>query len=269
MNDTTAQSAFRKWYRLLRSSRFWEIVAVAAIVTLAGNISFSAPIGETAALMLLHFAIAVVSSTVASFGIVFVSTILSRRLAVIPRFALAGLVASPAVFGVVFVLIAIAHRTVPDRSATLDLLVSVTIIVTAISLAIALFESRGESKAPTPLSVEPSQPQFVKRLPVELGQDLTRLSACDHYVEAYTRKGHALVLIRFSDALKELAEEDGLQIHRSHWVARTAVHRLVNEGRSLLVEMEDGARLPVSRSRLAAVRAEGFPVDGKDTRPPA
>jgi DNA-binding LytR/AlgR family response regulator len=101
----------------------------------------------------------------------------------------------------------------------------------------------------------PPVPPFIHRLPPELGRELTRLSACDHYVEAHTRRGHALILLRFSDALGELWGADGFQIHRSHWVARDAVRRLVAEGRTPMIELDDGTRLPVSRSRIADVRA--------------
>ena len=51
---------------------------------------------------------------------------------------------------------------------------------------------------------------------------------------------------------------NGLQIHRSHWVALEAVagaHR--QEGR-LFLAMQDGTRLPVSRSRMDEVRGAGL-----------
>ncbi|MEI2384704.1 LytTR family DNA-binding domain-containing protein [Breoghania sp. JC706] len=263
MNDTRAQLALRKWYGLLGSPTFWAIIAAVSIITSVDEISLSAPLTQTLRQILLRLAIATFSSLVASFVIVVVSTFLRARFAVMPRFAIAGLAASPPVFAVVVALLGIARGTLPDRSSVLEILASVTVTVTAIALVVGLFQKREDDQdraTPDTSDAPPSPPQFTRRLPPELGSQLTRLSASDHYVEAYTRRGHAMVLVRFSDALEELAEEDGLQIHRSHWVARDAVRGLVTEGRSLFVEMDDGTRLPISRSRMAAVRAEGFAI---------
>ena len=38
----------------------------------------------------------------------------------------------------------------------------------------------------------------------------------DHYVEAHTSAGSAIVLIRFSAAIADLGDH-GLQVHRSYW----------------------------------------------------
>ena len=46
-----------------------------------------------------------------------------------------------------------------------------------------------------------------------------------NYVEVWTERGTHLVLMRLSDAIRETAGENGLQIHRSHWVALGAVKR--------------------------------------------
>lgn len=82
----------------------------------------------------------------------------------------------------------------------------------------------------------------------------------DHYVEVTTQKGSALVLLRLADAIAETRGIDGLQIHRSHWVARDAVKALKRvEGRPM-IETTSGALLPVSRSFLAPVRAAFGPA---------
>ena len=53
-----------------------------------------------------------------------------------------------------------------------------------------------------------------------------------------------MVLIRFSDALKELAGHPGAQVHRSHWVAHGQAKRLLREKNRTMVELVDGRRLP-------------------------
>ena len=47
----------------------------------------------------------------------------------------------------------------------------------------------------------------------------------------------------------------GVQIHRSHWVATAAAERLERNGRRMEVVLRDGRRLPVGETYKAAVRA--------------
>nr|WP_258571113.1 LytTR family DNA-binding domain-containing protein [Flavimaribacter sediminis] len=98
----------------------------------------------------------------------------------------------------------------------------------------------------------------MKRLPVELRGKLQYLTVQDHYVEVVTDKGSYLVLMRLGDAIAETAPVEGLRIHRSHWVALSAVGRIRREGDRLLVETVGGAVLPVSRSHRAALREAGL-----------
>jgi DNA-binding LytR/AlgR family response regulator len=77
----------------------------------------------------------------------------------------------------------------------------------------------------------------------------------DHYVHVTTSRGHELVLLRFSDALKEVGDTDGLQVHRSHWVAKSFVDSLKRENGKVTLILKDQKRIPVSRTYADAVRA--------------
>lgn len=88
--------------------------------------------------------------------------------------------------------------------------------------------------------------RFLSRLPDHLGTRLLHLQMEDHYLRATTDRGDALILIRFRDALQELADFDGMQVHRSWWVAREAVRKASRQGRKLELLMADGTRIPVS-----------------------
>lgn len=101
-------------------------------------------------------------------------------------------------------------------------------------------------------------PPLLERLPADLRGPLVRLSMQDHYVEVETVRGKTLVLLRMSDAIKETAGTDGLQIHRSHWVARDQIARVDRSGGKISVETRTGARLPVSRGYLPALREAGL-----------
>ena len=80
----------------------------------------------------------------------------------------------------------------------------------------------------------------------------------DHYVDIVTDKGKTLVLMRLADAMREAAAIPGLQIHRSHWVARDAVVRTQRADGKLSLELSNGLRLPVSRGFLPAVKEAGL-----------
>ncbi|HEX9946677.1 MAG TPA: LytTR family DNA-binding domain-containing protein [Allosphingosinicella sp.] len=94
---------------------------------------------------------------------------------------------------------------------------------------------------------------FLRRLPPALGPDLLSLQMQDHYVEARTALGTALILMRFRDAVAELGEA-GLQVHRSWWAAFDAMEALERDGRSARLRLRGGDSLPVSRAFLPRVR---------------
>jgi hypothetical protein len=109
---------------------------------------------------------------------------------------------------------------------------------------------------PAPLA-EPD-PAFLKRLDAALGRDLMRVSAANHHLQVVTATGEGRVLMRFRDALQELAELPGYQIHRSHWVSRAALVRVRQDGRRHIAELSCGAELPVSRGYVDELRRDGI-----------
>lgn len=84
---------------------------------------------------------------------------------------------------------------------------------------------------------------------------ILRVSVEDHYLSIHTARGVSLIRGRMNDALDRLANENGFQVHRSHWVAVDQIERIVRRGRDCRVVLLDGTSLPVARSRLAAIRA--------------
>jgi DNA-binding LytR/AlgR family response regulator len=76
----------------------------------------------------------------------------------------------------------------------------------------------------------------------------------DHYVRVTTSRGSVMVLIRFSEAVRELAGYPGAQVHRSHWVASGQAKRILREKDRRMIELVDGRRLPVSRPYLDEAR---------------
>jgi hypothetical protein len=96
----------------------------------------------------------------------------------------------------------------------------------------------------TPLGVEPAA---VLCLQME-----------DHYVRVHHAGGSELVLTTMRQAQDALHRVRGLQVHRSWWVAETAVAEPVLEGRNLRLRLTNDLLVPVSRQAVAAVRAAGW-----------
>lgn len=108
-----------------------------------------------------------------------------------------------------------------------------------------------EAEAPRPI-------RFLERLPPELGSDLIALEMEDHYVRAHTALGSDLVLLRLRDALAELGGLEGMQVHRSWWVARHAVKDVVRDGRNVRLLLDTGIEAPVSRANVSVLRDAGW-----------
>ncbi|MFC3712590.1 LytTR family DNA-binding domain-containing protein [Sphingoaurantiacus capsulatus] len=79
-----------------------------------------------------------------------------------------------------------------------------------------------------------------------------------HYVRAHTAAGSTLILMRMRDAVAELDGIDGMQVHRSWWVARSAVENAAQHGRSITLRLKGGIKAPVARNSVPALRAAGW-----------
>lgn len=114
---------------------------------------------------------------------------------------------------------------------------------------------------------------FLARLPPAVGRHVIAVSSDLHYLRVITREGQATVL----GALKEVDDafgEQGLRVHRSHWVRLDAVVRLHKTSKGWRLELPGGHRVPVSRRKrntvldslgadfVRAQAATQSPVDG-------
>ena len=90
------------------------------------------------------------------------------------------------------------------------------------------------------------------------GEPVTRVRAADHYLEVHTATGRRFIRGRMKDALRELSGVEGIQPHRSWWVARKTIAAAHRRGRDYLLETTDGAQIPVARSRISELRKMGL-----------
>ena len=90
-------------------------------------------------------------------------------------------------------------------------------------------------------------------------RDIVRLAAEDDYSRAYTASGSYLIYLALAEFERLLDPTIFVRIHRSHVVSLAHVRWLQPaDGGRYVVEMQDGARLPVSRSRARELRGRAM-----------
>jgi len=97
--------------------------------------------------------------------------------------------------------------------------------------------------------------QFLARLAPENRGQIVSLQAQGHYIEVVTASGRELLLMRLKDAILELDDTIGRQVHRSWWVAKAAVRSVKREGGKSRLTLQDGRVVPVSQLNVAEVKA--------------
>ncbi|MFN3352238.1 MAG: LytTR family DNA-binding domain-containing protein [Brevundimonas sp.] len=169
---------------------------------------------------------------------------------------LTAVISGPLTVGVWFVTGLIFTGRVYDLGVLPDMLGPVA-AVTAVVTAVNVFLSRVVETHADPGARRPAP--FLDRLPAKLrGARLIAVQAEDHYLRLHTDRGSDLILMRLSDALKELEGLEGAQTHRSWWVARDAVRDVARgDGRATLT-LDGGVKAPVSRRHGRALRAAGW-----------
>ena len=100
---------------------------------------------------------------------------------------------------------------------------------------------------------------FLDRLPDKLrGGEIFAVEAEDHYLRLHTSRGQDLILMRLADAVGELEGIEGAQVHRSWWVAKSAVAEVARGNGRASLTLRNGTIAPVSRTFARALRADGW-----------
>ncbi len=142
----------------------------------------------------------------------------------------------------------------------------VLVLTTVLIGAISMIHRAVQKPAPATPSTPPPAPdattevagqKFLKRLAPNLGHELLCLSMEDHYLRAFTTKGDQLILMRLKDAASELEGYPGLQVHRSHWVALSAIREVKRDGRRIILKLKNDHEVPVSRSYVDELKEQG------------
>ena len=95
-------------------------------------------------------------------------------------------------------------------------------------------------------------------LPLRLGRDIICMEMEDHYVRVHTPLGSDLILMPMARAIEDVAVIEGFRVHRSWWVARSAVLRIDGPPRTMRLHLVNGIDVPVARRTVAMLRGLGW-----------
>ena len=121
---------------------------------------------------------------------------------------------------------------------------------------LAFPQDRAAAAAPAdPPIAQPQYPQeFLAKLPAAQRSDILALEAEDHYLRVHTLNGSALILMRLADATALIDPRLGLRVHRSWWVAKSAVRTVESASGRAIARLVDDRTVPISRAYLPMAR---------------
>ena len=127
-----------------------------------------------------------------------------------------------------------------------------------IATSILPFFWEGKTAAPYPAAAKPAPPEPRTILFDEKGIHLASLlhvRSQEHYLEFVFEQTELLLRGALKDFVAMCDDTDGIQCHRSHWVAKKAVTgRKRHEGNPVLL-LSNGNSVPIARGRLADVKS--------------
>jgi hypothetical protein len=237
----------------------WTAVTLALGLTFAwfgvyetGEMPFAARVGYWTFLM----GVGVVSSIVAT-PLVF-NRWMPQAHAAVRIIVVAGIISVPVTISII-VIESVDGTPLPPEWWLLQYgyVIAVSILMTTGAWAVERLMAKPLAPPPAPPGSGP--PVFLDRLPVRLrSAELYAIESEDHYLRVHTSAGQELILMRLADAVRELAGVEGLQTHRSWWVARCGLADVVKGDGRLLLKLKSGAEAPVSRTYAKAVKDAGW-----------
>lgn len=107
--------------------------------------------------------------------------------------------------------------------------------------------------------------RILARAGIDNVADVLSVNAEDHYCRLVLRRGGSVLIhYRFKDAVDELGDQDGVQVHRGVWVASHAVTGGKRIGRRWSLGLVNGTSVAVSDTRVALCRARGWLKGGDE-----
>ena len=103
-------------------------------------------------------------------------------------------------------------------------------------------------------SYSPIASGFISKIPKYERDNIHMIKSKENYIEVYhgEKNKHKLINYRFSNAINELGDELGMQIHRSYWVAKKHLKTLQRYPvkNKYYIQSINNERIPVSRTHI-------------------
>lgn len=116
----------------------------------------------------------------------------------------------------------------------------------------------------------PQASTFLLKVRPEIRGRILALEAQEHYVKVHADPGEDFILYRFGDAVAEVSRRiEGLQVHRSYWVAQDAVTAVTQAGKTYRLTLRNGLEVPVSLSYRGAIQQHRIFRQGETANTPA
>ena len=129
------------------------------------------------------------------------------------------------------------------------------IVLMLIATAWALHRTRN---APRPASGVEAAAVSLAPSPLAYPADILALQIEDHYLRVHRQHGSQLVLMPLKEAIAAMHGIEGMQTHRSWWVARAALSRATGTPRAMRLILANGLEVPVARSAVLPLREAGW-----------
>jgi DNA-binding LytR/AlgR family response regulator len=255
VNDIHTHSALRQW-----RSQFLGPVPYVVLGSVATLLAILGPFGTGEVLSFVEAFIywLVIAAGTYSIGFL-VNAGLTPKLPTgwnkFSRIIVVSFVTGAAITPFVAVITYAAFDDPPLISEWLELTAEIFAIALIVNIILQVNDDRVKN-----LAVDHHQegPTLLDRLPLEKRGPIIALSSQDHYTLVQTTRGEELVLIRLADAIREAEPTQGLQVHRSHWVALKQVSTARRDGGRAILTLSSEVEIPVSRSFIEAVKDTGL-----------
>lgn len=250
LNGTHVHFTFREVLKLYRSWQLWAVIPVGFVVMATGH-PVTAPQFDSFELRMLFWTVALAAYLGFSVPHGIAADYLWRK---VTRHPVPMIVASaPLVMGSSALAAVLVSWFAPDQSwndaLTWQLFLR-SVVVAHVFETLALVwlipaqRAREEQIAPERTVMLGGQRFDLARI--------ERVKAAEHYLEIYsTDNGVETVRERMGTFLEQVRDTDGVQTHRSHWIAASAA----GDVRGSVMALPNGIEVPIARGRAKAVQA--------------
>lgn len=101
-------------------------------------------------------------------------------------------------------------------------------------------------------------PHFMSKVTPAVGKDLVALKAEGHYVRVYTQIGNDLIYYRFSDAMAQVADHPGVQVHRSYWIDPGSAKAVKDQNGKYELLLPNDLKVPIGQTYKQNARMAGL-----------